>query len=98
MQQVPKIKNYKHEMWMKLLSKISKDYHIMKQIDLVQKKRKTRTNKIHYDYHHNQWSNKFSCKNIETPWLFTCDKAYNNITKERKWKTYITTKAQFVLI
>jgi len=42
MQQVPKIKNYKHEMWMKLLSKISKDYHIMKQIDLVQKKKKNK--------------------------------------------------------
>jgi len=42
MQQVPKIKSYKQEMWMKLLSKISKDYHIMKQIDLVQKKKKNK--------------------------------------------------------
>jgi hypothetical protein len=37
---------------MKLLSKISKDHHIIKKIDLVQKQKELRTNKIHYDYHH----------------------------------------------
>jgi hypothetical protein len=39
MQQVPKIKGYKQEMWMRLLSKISKDYHMIKQIDWFKNKR-----------------------------------------------------------
>lgn len=86
-------------MWMKLLSKISKDHHIIKKNWFGSKAKRTKNqqNSLWLSSQTNDGTN-FHARTHKHHGCLHVTQVYNNITKEREWKTYITTKAQCVLI